>query len=97
MTASPFDRVYLSRRAFVATAIAGGFALAGCGRSASPATTNLDPAIAAAEAARPHTGRTVTASLTAQPATIDLGGTLAGTLAYGTRRPRAADPGQRRR
>jgi FtsP/CotA-like multicopper oxidase with cupredoxin domain len=40
--------------------------------------------IAAAEAARPHTGRTVTASLTAQRATIDLGGTLAGTLAYGT-------------
>jgi multicopper oxidase len=40
-------------------------------------------AIAAAEAARPHTGRTVTASLTPEPATIDLGGALARTLAYG--------------
>jgi FtsP/CotA-like multicopper oxidase with cupredoxin domain len=44
----------------------------------------MDAAIAAAEAARPHTGRTVTAALTAQPATVDLGGTLAGTVAYGT-------------
>jgi FtsP/CotA-like multicopper oxidase with cupredoxin domain len=94
MTRSPLARVYLSRRAFVAATIAGGFALAGCGRSASPATnpaasptTALDAAIAAAEAARPHTGHTVTASLTAQPATIDLGGTLARTLAYGTGLP----------
>jgi FtsP/CotA-like multicopper oxidase with cupredoxin domain len=84
MTASPFERIHLGRRAFVAATVASGFALAGCGRSASPATTSLDPAIAAAEAARPHTGRTVTASLTAQAETIDLGGTLAGTLAYGT-------------
>jgi FtsP/CotA-like multicopper oxidase with cupredoxin domain len=88
VTASPPDRVDLSRRAFVAATIAGGFALAtACGRSASPATTSLDAAIAAAEAARPHTGRTVTASLTAQSETIDLGGTLAGTLAYGNAIP----------
>jgi multicopper oxidase len=87
MTGSPLDRVYLSRRAFVAATIAGGFALAGCGRSTRPATspsTSLEAAIVTAEAARPHTGRTVTAALTAQPATIDLGGTLARTLAFGT-------------
>ena len=92
ITASPLDCVYLSRRAFVAAAaIAGGFALAGCGRSTSPAAstasstaTSLDAAIAAAETARPHTARTVTASLTPQPETIDLGGKLARTLAYGS-------------
>ena len=86
MTGSPLDRVYLSRRAFVAAAVAGGFALAGCGRSTKPAqnpTTSLEAAIAAAEAVRPLTGRTVTAALTPQPETIDLGGTLARTLAYG--------------
>jgi hypothetical protein len=43
--------------------------------------TSLEAAIVAAEAARPHTGRTVSASLTPQPATIDLGGTLARPLA----------------
>ncbi|MCW2649046.1 MAG: multicopper oxidase [Mycobacterium sp.] len=87
MTGSPLDRVYLSRRAFVAAAVAGGFALAGCGRSTRPPTstpTSLEAAIVAAEAARPHTGRTVTAALTAQPVTIDLGGPVARTLAYGT-------------
>jgi FtsP/CotA-like multicopper oxidase with cupredoxin domain len=87
VTGSALDRVYLSRRAFVAATIAGGFALAGCGRSTSAATsppTSLEATIVAAEAARSHTGRTVTASLTAQPATIDLGGTVARTLAFGT-------------
>jgi multicopper oxidase len=90
MTGSPLDRVYLSRRAFVAATIAGGFALAGCGRSTNPATsppTSLEAAIVAAEAARPHTGRTVTAALTAQPVTIDLGGPVARTLAYGNAIP----------
>src|ERR1700694_432016 len=87
MTGSALDRVYLSRRAFGAATIAGGFALAGCGRAPSAATsppTSLEAAIVAAEAARPHTGRTVTDSLTPQPATIDLGGTVARTLAYGS-------------
>jgi FtsP/CotA-like multicopper oxidase with cupredoxin domain len=87
MTGSPLDRVYLSRRAFVAATLAGGFALAGCGRSTRRPTstpTSLEAAIVAAEAARPHTGRTVTAALTAQPVTIDLGGPVARTLAYGT-------------
>ncbi len=90
MTGSPLDRVYLRRRAFVAAAVAGGFALAGCGRSTSSAMsppTPLEAAILAAEAARPHTGRTVTASLTPQPATVDLGGTLARTVAYGNAIP----------
>jgi multicopper oxidase len=91
MSESPFDRIRLSRRSFVAATMAGGFALAAaCSRSASPAAkpaTSMAAVIAAAEAARPHTGRTVTASLIAQRATIDLGGTLAGTLAYGTNIP----------
>jgi FtsP/CotA-like multicopper oxidase with cupredoxin domain len=87
------DRIFLSRRAFVAAsaAAAGGFALAGCGRSPSPVSTTpatpSDAVIAAAEAARPHTGRTVTATLTPQPETIDLGGTRAATLAYGATVP----------
>ena len=90
MTGSPLDRVHLSRRAFVAAAVAGGFALAGCGRSSGSAAsppTSREAAIVATEAARPHTGRTVTASLTPQRATIDLGGTLAQTLASGNAIP----------
>jgi FtsP/CotA-like multicopper oxidase with cupredoxin domain len=71
-----------SRRTFIAaTAAVGGLALTGCGRGdESSARAN---AVAAAEAQRPHTGRTVTASLRPRPATIDLGGTRAATLAYG--------------
>ena len=90
MTGPAFERIHLSRRSFVAAAIAGGFALTGCGRSTSPASTPtqaLDTAIAAAEAARPHTGRTVTTTLTPQPETVDLGGPLARTLAYRTAIP----------
>ncbi|ORW07740.1 multicopper oxidase family protein [Mycobacterium kyorinense] len=83
---SSFDRTQLSRRGFVAATIAGGLALAGCGRSADR-NRNLRAAINAAEAARPHSGRTVTASVTPQPATIDLGGTLVRTLAYGNAIP----------
>ena len=87
---SRLDRVFLSRRAFVAAAIAGGVALAGCGRPKPllpPPVGASSSAIATAEAARPHTGRTVTTTLTPQPATIDLGGTLARTLAYGNTIP----------
>ncbi|TPG28135.1 multicopper oxidase family protein [Mycolicibacterium hodleri] len=92
MTGSPAERVHVSRRAFVAAgaALAGGFALAGCSDSSAPTPSAATPskdAIAAAEAARPHTGRTVTASLTPRPETIDLGGTLAATLAYGATLP----------
>ncbi len=66
--------------------IAAGLTLAGCGRSPAP-TGSLAAAINTAEAARPHTGRTVAASLTPQPATIDLGGPIVRTLAYGTTVP----------
>ncbi|CAN5873060.1 multicopper oxidase MmcO [soil metagenome] len=83
MTASAFERVQLSRRAFVAATFAGGLILAGCARASTPAK-NADTAIAAVESARPHTGRTVAATLTPQPTTLDLGGTLARTLAYST-------------
>src|SRR6185437_10008831 len=58
-----FDGAQLSRRGFMAAAIA------------------------AAEAARPHTGRTVTASLTAAPTRIDIGGPIVTTLAYGNTIP----------
>jgi len=44
-------------------------------------------AIAEAEAARPHSGHTVTASLTAQQTQIDLGGPIVHTLAYGNTIP----------
>lgn len=92
MTGTPADRVQLSRRALLAAgaALAGGVAVAGCSSSPRPAQTPAPPsnaAIAAAEAARPHTGRTVTATLTPRPETIDLGGTRAATLAYGSTVP----------
>jgi FtsP/CotA-like multicopper oxidase with cupredoxin domain len=94
MPESRWNRVRLSRREFVADTLAGGFALVACGRSTNPTssystnpTVSLDKAIAAAEAARPHTGRTVTATLTPQPAMIDLGGANARTLANGSAIP----------
>lgn len=62
--------------------------MAACGR---PNTTGVDSdsshPIAAAEAARPHTGNTVSANLTAAPADIDLGGPVARTLAYNNQVP----------
>ncbi len=82
-----WDAVQLNRRALLAASAAGaaGLALSACGRS-DPSPT-LGQAIAATEQARPHTGRTVTATLTAQPASIDLGGPVARTLAYGDALP----------
>lgn len=73
----------LSRRAFL-TAVGSGLALAACGRTTTTSTnpSSLGPAIAAAEAARPHTGHTVTAVLSAGRGDIDLGGTMAQTIAY---------------
>jgi FtsP/CotA-like multicopper oxidase with cupredoxin domain len=88
--AVPFGSAQLTRRGFIAAGIAGGFALAGCSQSSTYATSSsgqLAAAIAAAEAARPHSGRSVTASLTAQPAQIDLGGPIVHTLAYGNTIP----------
>ncbi|OBH06313.1 MULTISPECIES: multicopper oxidase family protein [unclassified Mycobacterium] len=86
----PFDGAQLTRRGFMAAGIAGGLALAGCSQSdtqASGAAAKMAAAIAAAEKARPHSGRTVTASLTPQPAQVDLGGPIARTLAYGNAIP----------
>ncbi|WP_240751343.1 multicopper oxidase family protein [Mycobacterium paragordonae] len=75
--------VRLDRRTFVTASIAGaaGLALGACGRS--DRALDLQQAINAAEKARPHTRRTVAATLTAQPVSVDLGGPVARTLAYG--------------
>ncbi|EPQ78466.1 multicopper oxidase family protein [Mycobacterium marinum] len=85
----PFGSAQLSRRGFIGAGIAGGLALAGCGHSQTTQTgeTAMADAIAAAERARPHTGRTVTASLTPQQAQIDLGGPVVQTLAFGNTVP----------
>jgi len=86
----PFDRARLTRRGFMAAGIAGGLALAACSQSesrVSGASAQMAAAIAAAEAARPHSGRTVTASLTPQPVQIDLGGPVVSTLAFGNTIP----------
>src|SRR3954471_7885901 len=80
------EKTRLSRRGFIAAGVAGGLTLAACGRSASSASP-MSAAIAAAEAARPHSGRTVTASLTPQPAKVDIGGRIVDTLAYGDKIP----------
>ncbi len=85
----PFENAQLTRRGFMATGIAGGLALAACSQS-KPEPTNtarMVAAIAAGEAARPHSGRTVTASLTPQQVQIDLGGPIVRTLAYGNAIP----------
>ncbi len=76
----------VSRRAFLAGSVAAGAALASCSRSPSQspqARYDLTAAITRAETGRPHSGRTVTATLTPQQVTVDLGGVDAHTLAYG--------------
>lgn len=87
VTGSPLGSTYLNRRTFVLAAVASGVALSGCGRATDSAQKRMTAAIAAAEAARPHSGRTVTATLAPQPVTVDLGGVLARTLAYGDALP----------
>ena len=83
MTRQPLTAAPLTRRGFLAAGVLGGAALVACSRSTPPAPTGSAPdGIAAAEAARPHTGKTVTARLSPGPADIDLGGTHARTLAY---------------
>ena len=81
----------LSRRAFLTAAGVGlgGLALSACTRSAPTTGANAvnEKAIAAAEAARPHTGRTVNYNLTPQRAEIDLGGPKVSTLVYGDTLP----------
>ena len=94
MTEASSQRRDLSRRIFLAGSLAAGAgaALAACGKSATPTATletqptsvptSLDAAIKAAEAARPHTGRTVNMTLTPRPVTVDLGGKVVNTLGY---------------
>jgi len=74
----------ITRRGFLAAGVAGGFALA-CSRNPPPASSQakMEAAIKAVEATRPHSGHTVTATLTAQQTYVDLGGVTARTLAYG--------------
>lgn len=75
----------VNRRTFIAATAVTGLALAGCGRK--DVSADLGEAVAAAEARRPHTGRTIRATLTPRPAVIDLGGTRAATLGYGDTLP----------
>ena len=78
----------LSRRGFLAAGLLGGAAVVACGRS-TPAPNGGTPAdaIAAAEAARPHTGKTVSARLAPGPAVLDLGAITAPTQAYNDQLP----------
>ena len=89
MTEANGNGVHLSRRTFLsATAGVGAIALAGCTTPATPSAPSTDTAaIAAAEARRPHTGRTVTYTLNPQPTDIDLGGIRVRPLAYGNALP----------
>jgi len=87
-------RRQLTRRTFLAASLAAGAgsALAACTRTAAPGSeltsqpTTVNPkladAIKAAEAARPHSGKTVTATLTPREVTVDLGGKVVKTLGY---------------
>lgn len=86
----PFDRTRLTRRGFIAAGVAGGLALTACSQSKptpSGGAARMAAAINETEAARPHSGRTVTADLTAQVAQVDLGGPIVRTLAFGTSIP----------
>lgn len=68
-----------------ATALGG---LAACTRSTGPPVGPIADAVATAEAARRKPGaRVVTARLTAQPVTLDLGGRTVSTWAYGDTAP----------
>ena len=88
MTHTLAHGISLNRRTFLTAAAAGlgGIALAACTRTSSfPVPSQVDQnAIGAAEAARPHTGPVVDASLSPQASDIDLGGIQVRTLAYGT-------------
>lgn len=85
----PFDTTRLTRRGFLAAGIAGGLALTACSQTKPEPSggARMAAAIDAAEAARPHSGRTVTATLTSQQAQIDLGGPVVRTLAFGNSIP----------
>jgi len=73
---------HLSRRSFLAATAAVGVSLAACARSSSSIVAPSSNAVADAEARRPHSGRTVSATLTADRTRVDLGGTVAETVSY---------------
>lgn len=88
MTRQPFAAASVSRRGFLAGSALAGAALVACGRpTTAPNGAGAGDAIAAAEAARPHTGRTVTARLAPGTADIDLGGKRARTLTFNNQLP----------
>ena len=90
MSPRPLAATPMTRRGFLAAGVLGGAALVACSRSTTgnaPGAAGAPDAIAAAEAARPHTGKTVTAQLNPGTADIDLGGTRARTLAYNNQVP----------
>ena len=70
----------LSRRSFLVATAAAGATLAAC--STGVGGVDGGDVISAAEARRPHSGRTVTATLTAERTRGDLGGSVAESLAY---------------
>ena len=72
----------LSRRSFLAATAAVGVSLAACARGSSSIVAPNSNAVADAEARRPHSGRTVSATLTADRTRADLGGTVAETVSY---------------
>lgn len=80
MAETPSGTAKIGRRAFIVGVAATGLAIAGCARNNAVKVSN--DRIGAVEAARPHSGRTVTAEITAGRAEIDLGGTRAATFAY---------------
>src|ERR1700744_2917200 len=82
----PFNRTRLTRRGFIAAGVAGGLALTACNQYKST-PSGMTAAIAAAEAARPRSGRTVTAGLTPQQTQIALAGPTIRTLAFGNTIP----------
>ncbi|WP_083063605.1 multicopper oxidase family protein [Mycobacterium arosiense] len=73
----------------MAAGIAGGLALTACSQTKPKpsGSAGMSTAIAETEAARPHSGRTVTAELTAQVVQVDLGGPVVRTLALGNSIP----------
>lgn len=70
----------LSRRAFLVATAAAGATLAGCSSGAGGG--GVVDEIGEVEARRPHSGRTVSATLTADRTRVDLGGSVAESLAY---------------
>lgn len=69
-----------SRRSFLVATAAAGASLVACTRDNAGVVPKN--AVADAEARRPHSGRTVSATLTADRARVDLGGSVADTVSY---------------